>query len=90
MLMSMTFEEICTFEVLYRAYLAARKGKRRKLSAAQYEANVLMLTERLAYILNTDTYVPSKFETFFVYEPQKTAGPGSGVRGQGGSTRHRR
>lgn len=30
-----------------------------------------MLTERLAYILNTDTYVPSKFETFFVYEPKK-------------------
>lgn len=53
------------------AYLAARKGKRKKQSAAQYEANALMLTERLAYILITNTYVPSKFETFFVYEPKK-------------------
>lgn len=69
--MQKTFEEICTFEVLYRAYLAARKGKRKKVSAAQYEANALMLTERLAYILNTNTYQPGKFETFFVYEPKK-------------------
>lgn len=54
-----------------RAYLAARKGKRKKQSAAQYEANVLILTERLAYILITNTYVPSKFEVFFVYEPKR-------------------
>lgn len=69
--MQKTFEEICTFEVLYRAYLAARKGKRKKVSAAQYEANALILTERLAYILNTNTYIPSKFEVFHVYEPKK-------------------
>lgn len=69
--MQKTFEEICTFEVLYRAYLAARRGKRKKLSAAQYEANALMLTERLAHILSTDIYVPSKFEVFFVYEPKR-------------------
>jgi retron-type reverse transcriptase len=69
--MQKTFEEICTFEVLYRAYLAARKGKRKKASAAQYEANALILTERLAYILNTNTYIPSKFEVFHVYEPKK-------------------
>lgn len=69
--MQKTFEEICTFEVLYRAYLAARKGKRKKASAAQYEANALIFTERLAYILNTNTYIPSKFEVFHVYEPKK-------------------
>lgn len=69
--MQKTFEEICTFETLYRAYLSARKGKRKKVSAAQYEANALMLTERLAYILNTNTYVPSKFEVFYVYEPKR-------------------
>lgn len=69
--MQKTFEEICTFEVLYRAYLDARRGKRKKVSTAQYEANVLILTERLAYIFITDTYTPSKFEIFFVYEPKK-------------------
>lgn len=28
-------------------------------------------TERLSYILANKTYVPSKFETFYVYEPKK-------------------
>lgn len=67
----MTYQEMCTFEVLYEAYLQARKRKRNKAATAQYEANVLAYTERLAHILNTKTYKPSKFETFFVYEPKK-------------------
>ena len=33
----MTFEELCTFEVLYDAYLTARQGKRGKAGTAQYE-----------------------------------------------------
>lgn len=67
----MTFEQISTFDVLYDAYLTARKGKRKKTSTAQYEANALQCTEKLAYILRTKKYVPSKFETFFVFEPKK-------------------
>ena len=30
----MTYEEICDFETLYTAYLAARKGKRKKAENA--------------------------------------------------------
>lgn len=67
----MTFDEICTFEVLYQAYKDARRGKRSKPSAAQYEAQALAATERLAYILKTKKYVPSKFEVFYVHEPKK-------------------
>lgn len=67
----MTYQEMCTFEVLYEAYLQARKRKRAKAATAQYEANVLAYTERLAYILTTKTYKPSKFETFYVYEPKR-------------------
>ncbi len=67
----MTFDEICEFETLYKAYIAARRGKRTKYSEIQYESNVLQLTERLSYILKTQTYRPSKFETFYVYEPKK-------------------
>lgn len=67
----MTYQEMCTFEVLYEAYLQARRRKRAKAATAQYEANVLAYTERLAYILTTKTYKPSKFETFYVYEPKK-------------------
>jgi len=67
----MTYQEMCDFEVLYAAYLEARKGKRKKVSTAQYEANALACTEKLSRILATKTYIPGKFETFYVYEPKK-------------------
>lgn len=67
----MTFQEMCAFEVLYDAYLEARKRKRHKAGTAQYEANVLACTEKLSRILSTKTYRPSKFEVFYVYEPKK-------------------
>ena len=47
----MNFEEICSFEVLYQAYLHARQGKRKKSGCAEYEANALACTEKLSRIL---------------------------------------
>lgn len=67
----MTYQEMCAFDVLYAAYLEARRGKRKKVSTAQYEANALACTEKLSRILATKTYIPGKFETFYVYEPKK-------------------
>lgn len=67
----MTYQEMCSFETLYAAYLEARKRKRSKPGTAQYEANVLACTEKLSTILHTKTYVPSRFEVFYVYEPKK-------------------
>ena len=67
----MTFEELCSFEVLYNGYLEARKRKRAKAATAQYEANALACTEKLSHILSTQKYRPSRFETFYVYEPKK-------------------
>ena len=67
----MTYEEMCAFEVLYRAYLSARSGKRSKAGTAQYEANALACTDKLSRKLLNRTYTPSNFETFFVYEPKK-------------------
>lgn len=67
----MTYQEMCAFDVLYVAYLEARKGKRKKVSTAQYEANALACTEKLSRILATKTYIPGKFETFYVFEPKK-------------------
>lgn len=67
----MTYQEMCAFDVLYVAYLEARKGKRKKVSTAQYEANALACTEKLSHILATKTYIPGKFETFYVFEPKK-------------------
>ena len=62
---------MCAFEVLYRAYLSARSGKRSKAGTAQYEANALACTDKLSRKLLNRTYAPSNFETFFVYEPKK-------------------
>jgi retron-type reverse transcriptase len=62
---------MCEFDVLYEAYLEARKGKRSKAGTAQYEANALACTEKLSHILRTKIYRPGKFETFYVYEPKK-------------------
>lgn len=67
----MTYQEICDFEVLYKAYLEARKRKRKKPGTAQYEANALACTNKLSRILSTKEYRPSKFEVFYVYEPKK-------------------
>lgn len=67
----MTYQEMCAFEVLYDAYLEARKRKRSKPATAQYEANVLACTDKLSRLLQTKTYAPGKFETFYVYEPKK-------------------
>ncbi len=67
----MTYEKMCSFEVLYSAYIEARKRKRGKAATSQYEANALACTEKLSHILSTQQYRPSKFETFYVYEPKK-------------------
>lgn len=67
----MDYQKLCTFDVLYNAYKTARVGKRTKPGAAQYEANALACTERLAYLLSAQKYKPGKFETFYVYEPKK-------------------
>ena len=71
----MTYEELCSFEVLYKAYLEARKGKRSKSKTIEYEAQALACTEKLSRklavrdvrqpggdIRQQICYVPSKFE----------------------------
>ena len=80
----MTYEELCSFEVLYKAYLEARKGKRSKSITIEYEAQALACTEKLSRklavrdvrqpggdIRQQICYVPSKFEVFAVYEPKR-------------------
>ena len=80
----MTYEELCSFDTLYNAYLEARKGKRSKSKTIQYEANALACTEKLSCKLAVRSvrqpggdirqqicYTPSRFEVFYVYEPKK-------------------
>lgn len=67
----MDFETLCDFEIEYKAYLTARKRKRKKAKTAEYEANALACTEKLCAMLQLGLYKPSKFETFTVYEPKE-------------------
>ena len=80
----MTYEELCSFEVLYKASLEARKGKRSKSKTIEDEAQALACTEKLSRklavcnvrqpdgsIRQQIRYVPSKFEVFAVYEPKR-------------------
>ena len=55
-----TFDEICTFPVVYDAYLAARRGKRSKAATAKYEAHALENVSNLVYILRTQLYRPGR------------------------------
>lgn len=66
-----TFDEICTFPVVYDAYLAARRGKRSKAATAKYEAHALENVSNLVYILRTQLYRPGSFHLFTVYEPKE-------------------
>ena len=53
----MTFLQICTFAVLYKAYLAARRGKRSRAATAHYEVHLLENIVNLIYMsgyLNPD------------------------------------
>lgn len=65
------FTDICTFEVLYKAYLAARRGKRSRAATAHYEVHLLENIVNLVYVLTTKTYRPGVFRVFYVYEPKK-------------------
>lgn len=65
------FEKVYDFENLYKAYRKARLGKRWKDAAAKYEINALDATHFLSNLLKTQTYKPSEYKIFKVYEPKE-------------------
>ena len=65
------FEKVYNFENLYKAYRKARLGKRWKDAAAKYEVNALEATHLLSSMLKTQTYKPSEYHVFKVYEPKE-------------------
>lgn len=66
----MTYNGLTSFETLYRAYLIARKCKRKKAVTAEYEANALACTDKLSRKLRAHRYRPGGFRTFYVHEPK--------------------
>lgn len=63
----MKFSEICTFAVIYAAYLAARRGKRSRAATAHYEVRLLENIVNLVYILKTKIYRPGVFRVFYIH-----------------------
>ena len=67
----MTYEEICDFAVLYAAYVAARKGKRKKTRTIEFEENLLENLRDILDDLAAGTYLPGEFERFKIFEPKE-------------------
>lgn len=65
------YSQVYDFENLYRAYRAARKGKRAIAQVAEFELNsaenLLMLQEEL----KNHTYTPGAYHSFYIHEPKR-------------------
>ena len=64
------YDELCSFENLYKAHKAARKGKRHKREVIEFEMNLAENLCRLQYELETRTYRQRGYYHFMVYEPK--------------------
>jgi RNA-directed DNA polymerase len=65
------YPQVHSFENLYLAYRAARKGKRQRVAVASFEfdleGNLLELQDELY----TQTYRPGAYTSFYIYEPKR-------------------
>jgi len=65
------FDKAFSEENLYRAYLDARKGKRKKCACLLFEKNLGTNLEELYQKIHSNSYKPKPYFKFFVYEPKK-------------------
>ncbi len=65
------YPQICAFENLYRAYRAARKGKRGKDSVAEFEREQERELLQLQRELLDETYIPGPYHSFYIHEPKR-------------------
>ena len=66
-----TFNDIFSFEALYRAHLHGRVGKRTKKPVVRFEINMVERIYELYSQLQSGTYRLSKYHAFTVYEPKR-------------------
>ena len=64
------YDELCSFENLYRAHKAARKGKRHKREVIEFEVNLAENLCQLQRELQARTYRQRGYYHFMVYEPK--------------------
>ena len=65
------YPQLCSFENLYAAYLAAKKGKSGKTAVADFmhrrEDELFALQDEL----QSKTYLPGAYHSFYVHDPKK-------------------
>jgi retron-type reverse transcriptase len=65
------YPQIYTFENLYRAYRAARKGKRNRIAVASFEFDMEGQLLQLQRELQEQTYRPGAYTNFYIHEPKR-------------------
>jgi retron-type reverse transcriptase len=65
------YTKIYTFENLYRAYRAARKGKRNRVAVASFEFDMESQLLQLQRELQEQRYCPGAYTNFYIYEPKR-------------------
>lgn len=67
----MTYEELCSFETLWTAFLRARRCKRSKKSTAAFEFSAIEELLILSKSLLQGKYQPDPLDAFYIHEPKK-------------------
>lgn len=65
------YDELCSFENLYRAYRAARRGKRSNSAVADFELDQEGELLRLRDELTARTWKPGPYHNFYVHDPKR-------------------
>ncbi len=65
------YEELCSFEHLYAAFLRARKGKRGQEEIAAFERNLEPELFKIQEELQTETYQPGGYYSFYRTEAKR-------------------
>ncbi len=65
------YPQVYTFENLYLAYRAARRGKRARVDVAAFEFDMELHLLRLETELREQTYRPGPYHNFIIHEPKR-------------------
>ena len=69
--MDTLYERLCSWDNLYLAYRKAAKGKRGKPPAARFEYRLEDNLIQLQRELQTRTYRPGTYDSFYIHEPKR-------------------
>lgn len=67
----MMYDDVFTFNNLYKAHLKSRLSKRNKKEVIDFELNTGSNIQKLYYELKQRKYKINNYTTFYIYEPKK-------------------